>query len=57
MSPRTESQLLYDSSIALFLRTTKNILHIMDRAEEHAKDKGENIEEYAKLQLYPDMKK
>lgn len=34
----------------------KNLLHCMDKAEAHAKEKGENIEDYIQLQIYPDMK-
>lgn len=52
----TEAAPLYEYSIVPFVRSMKNLVHVMDKAEQHAKDKGENVEDYTKLKIYPDMK-
>lgn len=48
---------LYDFSVVPFTLTIKNLLDILGKAEEHAKEKGDNIEDYLDLQIHPDMKK
>jgi len=47
---------MYDYSIVPFTRTMKNLLCCMDKAEQYAKEKGENVEDYVDLQIHPDMK-
>lgn len=48
---------MYDYSIVPFIGSMKNLLHCMDKAEQYAKEKGENVEDYVNLQIHPDMKK
>lgn len=48
---------LYDFSVVPFTRSIKSLLTIFDKAEQHAKEKGDNIDDYVELQIYPDMKK
>lgn len=47
---------LYDFSIVPFSNSLKNLLHCLNKAEEHAKSKGEDVNEYKDLRLYEDMK-
>lgn len=47
---------MYDYSIVPFISGMKNLLHCMGKAEQYAKEKGENVEDYADLQIHPDMK-
>lgn len=56
MSTDKVSAPLYDYSVVPFLRTLKNLIHIFDKAEQHAKEKGENVDDYVKLQIISDMK-
>lgn len=48
---------LYDFSIVPFTRSIKSLLAIFDKAEQYAKENGENVEDYINLQIHPDMKK
>lgn len=48
---------LYDFSVVPFTRSIKNLLAILDKAEKHAREAGDNIEDYIQLQIHPDMKK
>lgn len=52
----TISPPLYEYSIVPFNRSMKNLLQIMTKAEKHAAEKGENVDDYLKLQIYSDMK-
>lgn len=56
MSKTEASAPLYDYSIVPFIRTLKNLVYIFDKAEKHAEEKGENVEDYIKLQMISDMK-
>jgi len=38
-----------------FIRMMQNLRDIMGKAEEHAKEKQEDVENYAKLRIYHDM--
>lgn len=47
---------LYDYSVVPFTRTIKNLVAIFDKAEQYAKENGDNVDDYIKLQIHPDMK-
>lgn len=52
----SENVPLYEYSIAIFLNTMKNLAYVLNKAEQHAKDNGEDVEKYTKLKIYPDMR-
>lgn len=52
----SQSSPMYAYAIIPFIRGMKNLLHCMSKAEEYAKEKGENVEDYMNLQIHPDMK-
>jgi len=47
---------MYAYSIIPFINGMKNTLHCMDKAEQYAKEKDEDVEDYLNLQIHPDMK-
>lgn len=47
---------LYDYSVVPFTRSIKNLVAIFDKAEQYAKENGDNVDDYIKLQIHPDMK-
>lgn len=48
---------LYEYSMVPFIRSMKNLQACMAKAEDYAKEKGENVDDYVELQIHPDMKK
>lgn len=48
---------LYDFSVVPFARSVRSLLAIFEKAEQYAKEKGDNIDDYIELQIHPDMKK
>lgn len=50
------STALYDYSIPVFVHMLQNVLAFMTKAEEYAKEKGDNIDDYTELRIHPDMK-
>lgn len=47
---------LYEFSATIFVKSLRNLAHILDTAEQYAKDKGEDVEKYTKLKVHPDMR-
>lgn len=46
---------LYDLSVPVYIRSLENLLHVLKKGEEHAKENGYDVDKLAQSRLAPDM--